>query len=125
MFVADLERSKRFYSDGFGWDLAFAGDDSAVYMVGGALINLLAESQAPGLIAPASVAEPNAGQRFMLSIFVEDTLAEIAKLAERGITPINGPIDRHWGMRTACFVDPDGYVWELAQQIDAPDASAQ
>jgi uncharacterized glyoxalase superfamily protein PhnB len=30
---------------------------------------------------------------------------------------INGPIDRPWGMRTACFADPDGHVWEIAQQL--------
>lgn len=125
MFVADLERSKQFYSDVFGWQLAFAGDDSAVYMVGSALINLLAESQAPGLIEPATVANPNSGQRFMLSIFVDDAHAEIAKLVERGIAPISGPIDRPWGMRTACFVDPDGYIWEIAQQIGSPDRSGQ
>jgi hypothetical protein len=28
-------------------------------------------------------------------------------------------------MRTACFLDPDGYVWEIAQQIDAPGDPAQ
>ena len=29
----------------------------------------------------------------------------------------NGPIDRVWGMRTAAFADPDGHVWEVAQQL--------
>jgi uncharacterized glyoxalase superfamily protein PhnB len=53
----------------------------------------------------------------MFSIFVENTVAELERLASRGIQPINGPIDRPWGMRTACVVDPDGYVWELAQNI--------
>ena len=53
----------------------------------------------------------------MLSIFVPDTDAALAGLADRGIEPISGPIDRPWGMRTACVLDPDGYVWELAQQI--------
>ena len=80
-------------------------------------MNFLIESAAPDLIEPASVAAPGTGQRFMLSIFVPDTDAALADLAERGIEPISGPIDRPWGMRTACVLDPDGYVWELAQQI--------
>ena len=28
-----------------------------------------------------------------------------------------GPIDRPWGVRTAAFADPDGYLWEIAQQL--------
>jgi catechol 2,3-dioxygenase-like lactoylglutathione lyase family enzyme len=29
---------------------------------------------------------------------------------------LNGPIDREWGVRTAAFADPDGHVWEVAQE---------
>ncbi len=33
---------------------------------------------------------------------------------------LNGPIDREWGVRTASFTDPDGHIWEIAEQL--PDA---
>jgi uncharacterized glyoxalase superfamily protein PhnB len=29
-------------------------------------------------------------------------------------------MDREWGVRTACFTDPDGHVWEVAQQLPEP-----
>ena len=30
---------------------------------------------------------------------------------------LNGPVDRPWGLRTACFADPGGHLWELAQEL--------
>ncbi len=39
------------------------------------------------------------------------------ELSNRGVELLNGPIDREWGMRTAAFEDPDGHVWEVAQQF--------
>ena len=37
-----------------------------------------------------------------------------AELARRGVELINGPMDRPWGVRTACFADPAGHIWEIA-----------
>ena len=28
-------------------------------------------------------------------------------------------MNRAWGMRTAAFADPDGHVWEVAQELPA------
>lgn len=117
MFVADLAASKTFYRDALGWEIAWEDPQSVGFDAGGAFLNLLLESESADLIAPAPAAQPGGGQHFMLSIFVENTDAALSALAERGVTPINGPIDRPWGMRTACITDPDGYVWELAQEI--------
>jgi uncharacterized glyoxalase superfamily protein PhnB len=30
-------------------------------------------------------------------------------------------MDREWGMRTAAFADPDGHIWEFAQELRAGD----
>ena len=37
-----------------------------------------------------------------------------AGLERRGVELLNGPMDRPWGLRTANFRDPAGYIWELA-----------
>lgn len=37
-----------------------------------------------------------------------------ALLADLGVTLLNGPTDRPWGIRTASFTDPSGHVWEVA-----------
>ena len=44
-----------------------------------------------------------------------DVDAVCAELATRGVTLLNGPMDRPWGVRTASFVDPGGHIWEIAK----------
>jgi uncharacterized glyoxalase superfamily protein PhnB len=39
------------------------------------------------------------------------------ELARRGVTLLNGPLDRPWGIRTASFVDPGGHIWEIAHDL--------
>jgi catechol 2,3-dioxygenase-like lactoylglutathione lyase family enzyme len=48
---------------------------------------------------------------------VDDADAACAALVERGVTLLNGPIDRPWGVRTAAFADPDGHLWEVAEPL--------
>jgi uncharacterized glyoxalase superfamily protein PhnB len=58
-----------------------------------------------------------AGSRFQLTIWVDDADAVCTELASRGVSLLNGPMDREWGMRTAAFTDPDGHIWEVAARI--------
>jgi lactoylglutathione lyase len=61
------------------------------------------------------VATREAGSRFVFTLAVEDVDAMCAELAARGVTLLNGPMDRPWGIRTASFMDPSGYIWEIAK----------
>ncbi|MDQ4097299.1 MAG: VOC family protein [Actinomycetota bacterium] len=115
LFVEDLEATKRFYREVFGLPVAFEDDASAVFNFGNTLINLLKTTAASELIAPAVVAGPEAGSRLQLTIQVEDIDAMCADLARRGVELLNGPMDRPWGIRTACFRDPGGHIWEIAK----------
>ena len=114
LFAEDLPATKQFYLDVFGLPLVFEDADSAVFKFGGTLVNLLRASAAPELIEPAAVASPDAGARFQFTIDVDDVDAMYAELRARGVEFLNGPIDRPWGVRTACFRDPAGHVWEIA-----------
>jgi catechol 2,3-dioxygenase-like lactoylglutathione lyase family enzyme len=67
----------------------------------------------------ARVAEQDAGSRFQLTIWVDDTNVVCDELARRGVELRNGPLDRPWGLRTAAFEDPDGHIWEVARKISA------
>jgi catechol 2,3-dioxygenase-like lactoylglutathione lyase family enzyme len=114
LFEEDLEAAKRFYQDAFGLPVIFEDDNSAVFKFGRTLINLLKVSEAPELIAPATVAPPEAGSRFQFTIGVDDVDAMCAELERRGVKLLNGPMDRPWGIRTASFADPGGHIWEIA-----------
>jgi catechol 2,3-dioxygenase-like lactoylglutathione lyase family enzyme len=117
LFVDDLAATTAFYRDVFGLAVEWEDDASAVFGFGNTSINLLKVGEADGLIGPAKVASADAGARAQLTLPVEDVDATCALLAERGVTLINGPTDRPWGVRTACFADPGGHLWEVAQDI--------
>jgi len=123
LFVEDLDATKAFYRDVFGLGIDWEDDDSAVFGFGNTSINLLRVEQADGLVGPARVAAAGAGARAQFTIPVEDVDATCALLAERGVTLVNGPVDRPWGVRTACFADPGGHLWEIAQTLEPPDAA--
>ncbi len=115
LFVEELEVAKRFYRTTFGLPVIFENDDSAVFKIGGTLINLLRIESANELIEPAEVAGCEAGARHVFTVEVEDVDALCAELIARGVRLLNGPMDRPWGVRTASFQDPAGHIWEIAK----------
>ncbi len=114
-FVEDLAAAKTFYQNVFELPIEFEDPVSAVFKFGDTLINLLHVSAAPELLAPAQVAPQQAGVRQVFTIQVDDVDAICARLTARGVTLINGPMDRPWGIRTASFADPGGHIWEIAK----------
>ena len=119
LFVTDIEASKAFYARVFGAPEVFGDEVSSVLNFSNLMINLLQRTQAPTLVTPQQVGTPAQGATFLLTIRVENVEAICADLAVLGITLLNGPIDRPWGRRTAAFADPDGFVWEVAQELPA------
>ncbi len=118
LFVEDLPAAKRFYQDVFGLPVFYEDPNSAVFQVlGDTLVNLLNVAEAPKLIEPAVVADPEAGARFVFTVEVEDVDATSAELTARGANLVNGPMDRPWGIRTASFKDPGGHIWEIAHPL--------
>ena len=114
LFVEDLAAAKRFYSDVFRLPVHFEDESSAVFRFGDTLVNLLKSSEAHALVAPATVATPDAGVRFQFTLGVDDVDAMVDELRSSGVELLNGPMDRPWGIRTASFRDPGGHIWEVA-----------
>ena len=115
LFVEELDTTKRFYETTFELPLVFEDANSAVFKIGGTLVNLLKIECANELVEPAQVARRDAGSRHVFSIEVDDVDAMCAKLSARGVTLLNGPMDRPWGIRTASFQDPAGNIWEIGK----------
>ena len=115
LFVEDLDATKQYYGTVFDLPVVYEDPNSAVFKFGDTLINLLKISEANTLIEPAKVASRDAGSRFVFTITVDDVDAMCAKLTQRGVKLLNGPMDRPWGIRTASFQDPGGYIWEIAK----------
>jgi lactoylglutathione lyase len=117
LFVDDPQRSKAFYENAFGLSTIYEDENSAVIKFENTVLNLLATSAAHDLIAPAAVAGRESGSRLQFTVWVEDTDAVCRELSSRGVELLNGPMNRPWGMRTAAFADPDGHIWEVAQEL--------
>jgi lactoylglutathione lyase len=119
LFVKDLGVSKKFYGEVFRLPVHFEDDDSVVYNFGNTVINLLKIPAAPEAIAPAAavVREATPGHSFEITISVENVDSVVEELTSRGVKLLVEPVDRSWGLRTASFHDPDGYIWEIAHPI--------
>ena len=115
LFVEELDTTKRFYQTTFEVPVVFEDANSAVFKIGGTLINLLKIECANELVEPARVAQRDAGSRQVFSIEVDDVDAMCARLTARGVRLLNGPMDRPWGIRTASFQDPAGHIWEIGK----------
>jgi catechol 2,3-dioxygenase-like lactoylglutathione lyase family enzyme len=117
LFVDDPKRSKEFYERVFDVPLVYEDESSAAFKFESTIVNLLVRSAADELVGPAAVAGPGGGASLQLTTFVDDADAACTELVTRGVSLLNGPVDRDWGMRTAAFADPDGHVWEVAQEL--------
>ena len=117
LFIEDRQRAKSFYEQAFDVEPVYEDENAVALQFENMVVNLLVTREAHDLIGPAVVAEREAGARFQLTIWVDDTNAVCEELARRGVELLNGPIDRRWGLRTAAFADPDGHIWEVAAKI--------
>lgn len=114
LFAEDHERSKEFYGRAFEREPVYEDAAAVAFRLDNLLVNVLRREEAPELVKPAAVAAPDAGPGVLLTLSVEDVDAAVEQLAARGVELLNGPVDRPWGVRTACFADPDGHAWEVA-----------
>jgi catechol 2,3-dioxygenase-like lactoylglutathione lyase family enzyme len=124
LFIDDPKRSKAFYEKVFEVAPVHEDDDAVAFKFENTIVNLLRASEAHDLIAPAAVAEGDVGSRLQLTVWVDDADAACEDLAARGVTLLNGPMDREWGVRTAAFTDPDGHIWEIAQSLGGEGTAA-
>lgn len=118
LFAEDFAKTRSFYQEILGLPFAFENENHAVFKVENLIVSLWDASAAPDLIAPAALADPEAGSRFVLAVSVDDADAACDELAQRGVVLLNGPVDRPWGVRTASFTDPAGHIWEISQDLD-------
>jgi lactoylglutathione lyase len=124
LFVEDLDGAKRFYRETIGFEPAFEDDSSIAFNTGGAMLILLNLDGAIDLLTSDTVAgERPAGVRSQLVSFVDDVDAVYTDLLSKGVEFVRTPETRPWGMRTAHFTDPEGNVWEIAQEVGTSQPS--
>lgn len=112
--IADLVRSRRFYTEGFGWTPVFENEEIVFYQMNGLVLGtwrreaLEADMTRGGLLRPGAFAlAHNVSTR-------EDVEPLIERLAAAGgqiLRPADTPF--YDGLR-GYVADPDDHAWEIA-----------
>jgi catechol 2,3-dioxygenase-like lactoylglutathione lyase family enzyme len=124
LFVDDLATSKDFYSSTFGLDTSYEDEDSIVFDFNDTLINLLKVEAAERELVPGNgVARAENGNRFEMTVLVDDVDAKVGEITDRGVSLLVEPVDRPWGLRTASFQDPDARKGRPLRARDPPGRS--
>jgi len=112
--IADLSRSRRFYTDGFGWAPIYANDEIAFYQMNGFVLGtwlrgaLEADMRRNDATGPGGFAlAHNVTSRDEVQPLLDRLGAAGGRILRDGDAPPHG------GFR-GYVADPDGHAWEIA-----------
>ncbi|MFD1794462.1 VOC family protein [Paracoccus aurantiacus] len=118
--TSDLERSKSFYREGFGWTPVFENEEIAFYQMNGFVFgtwlkaSLEDDTQAKSMAAPgAFTLAHNVQEESDVKPVIERLVFHGASLLREADAPPQG------GLR-GYISDPDGHIWEIAWNPDWP-----
>lgn len=100
--VADLDRSRRFYTEVMGFTADYDNDEMVSFSDAGLVIDL---------------AEGPIGTGTIVGFACDDADAEYRRLAERGAILGEPPSDQFWGVRNFYLSDPDGHELEFEHRL--------
>ena len=119
LHVHDVERSVRFYTEAFGFEVAFRFPDEGPLEF--AFLKLGETGIGIGSTAPPPVpdwpAERSTGS-FQLCIYAEDTDEAAERLRSLGVRQVTAPRAMPWGEKLAFFEDPDGNLIHVTATLD-------
>ncbi len=116
----DVERSRRFYTDVLGGEVAFSGPGGLTYVALGAIYIVINVGGGPTDDKPTVTLEtprdPDRVSSF-LNIRVKDIEAVYTEWSGRGAEFLTPPKRHQYEIR--CYIrDPDGYLIEVGQTTD-------
>jgi len=122
--VKDMERSKRFYTEGLGWKIQNDWRVSVFFVPhGGSLIGFYSRDGLAEMVG-ATGAEANgfSGTVFNYVVRSEKRVDEVMDEAKKAGAKILKPAAAlQWGGYGGTFADPDGYVWSIGYSAQGKD----
>jgi catechol 2,3-dioxygenase-like lactoylglutathione lyase family enzyme len=113
--VADLERPRRFYEEGLGWQRGNRHPEVVFFQLGGLILALFSRQ---ALAEDAGLAEAGSGfGGFTLAYNTrsrEEVDAVMVEAEAAGAGILKPAQDTFWGGYAGYFADPDGHLWEVA-----------
>jgi uncharacterized protein len=126
--VRDLNRAKRFYSEGLGWPIQQDQNEWASFSLGNGS-SALGLYPWDRLAEDAGAAADGKGFRGITFSYIVRSEARVDAVlaeAERGGGKIAKPAQRAaWGGYFGYFTDPDGYLWKVAAGYEGDTTFAE
>jgi catechol 2,3-dioxygenase-like lactoylglutathione lyase family enzyme len=125
LHVSDVERSVRFYTEGFGFEVAFRWPDDGLLEF--AYLKLGQTGIGIGGTGPPPLPDWPAGQplgSFELCIYADNTDSAAERLRSLGVKQVTSPREMPWGEKLAFFEDPDGNLLHVTAVLDPPGTGA-
>ncbi len=121
--VRDMDRSKRFYTDGLGWKVQHDYRISVFFVQhGGSLIGFYGRD---GLAASVGASPEGSGFSGLVLNYVVRSEARvdeiIAEAKKAGATILKPAATLQWGGYGGSFADPDGYTWNIGYSAQGKD----
>lgn len=118
--VADIERSKRFYQDGFGWKPIWENEEIVFYQMNGFVLATFRKASLEEDMNRASSGE-SAAFSLAHNVSSQDAVASVmeALLGAGGSLLRKADAPPHGGFR-GYVADPDGHAWEVAYNPQWP-----
>ncbi|SLG53357.1 Possible glyoxalase/bleomycin resistance protein/ dioxygenase [Mycobacteroides abscessus subsp. massiliense] len=113
--VADIERSRKFFTDlGYTFNKTFSGDTAVTVVLGEGQFAMLIQRDAFDALHPVETADASKVKECVICLSVdsrEDVDALVDRALAAGGTP--GDSEDHGSMYGRSFDDPDGHSWQI------------
>lgn len=121
--VRDMDRSKRFYTEGLGWQVQQDYGISVFFVPhGGSLVGFYGRD---GLAADVGVSADGSGFGGVVFNYVVRSEARVdevmAEAAGAGAEILKPAAKLEWGGYGGVFSDPDGYIWSIGYSAAGKD----
>ena len=121
--VNDMERSKRFYVDGLGWEVQDDWKISVFFVPhGGSLVGFYGREGLADMVGASREGSGFSGVVFNYVVRSEARVDAVMQEAEKAGAQILKPAAAlQWGGYGGTFADPDGYVWNIGYSAQGKD----
>lgn len=118
--VNDMERSKRFYTEGLGWKVQNDYKISVLFVPhGGSMVGFYGRDGLADMVGVSPDGSGFSGIVFTYVVRSEDRVDEILDEAEKaGGTILKPAAKEQWGGYGGSFGDPDGYIWNIGYSAE-------
>src|ERR671918_802323 len=113
--VKDMERSKRFYTEGLGWKVQNDWGISVFFVPhGGSIVGFYGRDGLADMVGVKPDGNGFRGIVFNYIVRSEDRVdAVLGEAKKAGGTILKPAAKLEWGGYGGTFADPDGYVWSI------------